>query len=278
MPRVLLQDVDEQLAARSDPGAGARRACRARATARAGLRRSCRAGRRCCCISRKLSRMRARLALEQVLAARLQQRASRSGSARSAGRGADSGLRARNAPRRFCSRMVLSCVMALALPVVGLHQLLAGPSGRAWRRIAALGGEGISGNRTRCGPRAVRPGSAAELRRSCSAASWLRQAQRFAFLQQALRLRDRASGGRCLQAQRDPADHLQVAQAAGRLLQVRLQRVRRVSVLGVPLLLLQLLCLEEGGGLHPGPSLSPACGKGSRRPPEGAPRSARSRS
>jgi hypothetical protein len=45
---------------------------------------------------------------------------------------------------------------------------------------------------------------------------------------------------------RDPLDHLQVAQPAGRLLQVRLERVGRILVLGVALLLLQLFCFEEG--------------------------------
>src|SRR6185503_9719198 len=44
---------------------------------------------------------------------------------------------------------------------------------------------------------------------------------------------------------RDPLDRLQVAQAARRFLQVRLERVGRVLVLGVALLLLELLRLEE---------------------------------
>ncbi len=43
----------------------------------------------------------------------------------------------------------------------------------------------------------------------------------------------------------DPLDHLQVAQPAGRFLQVGLERVRRILVLGVPLLLLELLRAEK---------------------------------
>src|SRR5204863_5704870 len=45
-------------------------------------------------------------------------------------------------------------------------------------------------------------------------------------------------------------DDLQVAQAAGRLLEVRLERVRRVLVLGVALFLLELLRLEERDRIH----------------------------
>src|SRR4029079_2550966 len=48
----------------------------------------------------------------------------------------------------------------------------------------------------------------------------------------------------------DPLDDLQVAQAAGRFLEVRLERVGRVLVLGVALLLFELFRLEERHGIH----------------------------
>jgi hypothetical protein len=56
----------------------------------------------------------------------------------------------------------------------------------------------------------------------------------------------RADAGRA----RDPADGVQVAQPAGGLLEVRLERVRGVLVLRVALLLLELLRLEERHGVR----------------------------
>src|SRR5207248_4845053 len=47
----------------------------------------------------------------------------------------------------------------------------------------------------------------------------------------------------------DPLDRVQVAQASGRFLEIRLERVGRVLVLGVALLLLELLRLEERDGI-----------------------------
>ena len=48
----------------------------------------------------------------------------------------------------------------------------------------------------------------------------------------------------------DPLDHVKIAQAAGRLFQIRLERIRRILVLRVALLLLQLLRLEERRGVQ----------------------------
>src|SRR5690606_27433451 len=45
---------------------------------------------------------------------------------------------------------------------------------------------------------------------------------------------------------RDPVDGVQVAQSPGGFLEVRLERIRRVLMLRVALLLLELLRLEEG--------------------------------
>jgi hypothetical protein len=56
---------------------------------------------------------------------------------------------------------------------------------------------------------------------------------------------------------RDPLDHLQVAQAAGGLLEIRLKRVGRVLVLGVPLLLLELLRLEKADRIEHARALQP---------------------
>ena len=61
------------------------------------------------------------------------------------------------------------------------------------------------------------------MRRSCSAALVLRELARLAALDQAVR--DQVASSACPMplAARDPLDHLQVAQAAGRFLQVRLE-------------------------------------------------------
>jgi len=76
---------------------------------------------------------------------------------------------------------------------------------------------------------------------------------------------------------RYPLDDLQVAQPAGRLLEVGLERVRRILVLGVALLLLELLRLEEGDrvrlGGQPGleaPEQRPAARKVARLEERGA--------
>src|SRR6185295_13708802 len=49
---------------------------------------------------------------------------------------------------------------------------------------------------------------------------------------------------------RNPADDLQIAHAAGRFLEVRLERIGRVVVLGVALLLLEALRLEKSRGIE----------------------------
>ncbi len=72
----------------------------------------------------------------------------------------------------------------------------------------------------------------------------LRELPRFIPLDQALRDQVAPAPAEA-RGERDPLDHLQVAQAAGSFLEVRLQRVGRVLVLGVALLLLEFLCLEE---------------------------------
>ena len=83
------------------------------------------------------------------------------------------------------------------------------------------------------------------MRRSCRCALELRELARLAALDQAVRHQVGPARGPMPARARDPLDHLQVAQAAGRFLQVRLERVGRVLVLGVALLLLELLRLEE---------------------------------
>ena len=158
--------------------------------------------------------------------------------------------------------------------VVALHHRLAARGATACP-CAQAGRRARSADRTRCDPRAARRGNAA----GCAGpAGALRAAQAGALR--------RARSGRCATRSfqracphpagpRDPLDHLQVAQAAGRFLQVRLERVGRVLVLGVALLLLQLLRLEERRRVDR--ALAPASsarGTGCGCRPESAPRAA----
>ena len=132
----LLQDVQEQQPRQPDRAEGAHRASRARATARAACARVMPRSSGCCCISRKLSRIARRLALEQVLAAALRSSSPRTWKRSLSARGAVSGRGA----RRACEVLQQDRVELrdrLGGAVVALHHRLAGAPRRRVR-VAAL--------------------------------------------------------------------------------------------------------------------------------------------
>ncbi len=186
----------------------------------------------------------ARLALEQILAARLEQRATR---LEALVQRARCRLRAgREARLQVLQQDRVELRNRLGMPVVALHEQFA-RAPRSRSRVAALLRERIlviEGDAVFAPAGQVVQADAQVLQRGFMA----RKPLRFALLQQLL-LRQVAPVPADAAGLRDPADHLQVAQSARRLLEVGLERVGRVPVLGVPLLLLQFLRLQEGGRL-----------------------------
>ena len=226
----------------------ARRCARARATARAASARSCRAAPGAAAAAGSSPGSRAarartgprRQRLEQ-LAARLEALVQRRAAAASA-----SGSRRAS---EVLQQDGVELRHRLGGAVVALHQLLAGAPRRRCRE-AASARRARSGSRTRGGPRAGRRGSAGGCAGPAASASWrasCARLRRAAIRPRALPARPPAASPKPQRA-RDPQDHLQVAQPAGRLLEVGLQGVGGVLVLGVALLLLERLRLEERPG------------------------------
>jgi hypothetical protein len=187
---------------------------------------------------------RARLPLEQILAARLQQGAARlEAFVQHARRRA---LRRREARFQVLQQNRIELHDRLGIPVIILHQEFA-RAPRLPGGVAAFGRERVlvvEGDAVLAAAGEVVQADAQVLQHRFVA----REAQRLSLLQQ-VAARQVAPVLADAAGERDPADYLQVAQAARSLFEVGLQRERRVAVLGMALLLLQLLRLQEGPGL-----------------------------
>jgi hypothetical protein len=183
---------------------------------------------------------RARLALEQILAARLQQGAARlEALVQYARRGA---RRRREARLQVLQQDRVQLRDRLGVAVIVLHQQFARAAATAGG-VAALGRERvlvIEGDAVLAPAGEVVQADAQVLQHRFVA----REAQRFAFCSRPRRARSR----QCVPMPQASAIQRITCRSRSRraLLEVRLQREGRVAVLGVALLLLELLRLQEG--------------------------------
>ena len=239
----LLQDLQGTAGARPDRAASAHRCRAARATARAACARSCRAARGAASSAGSSRGSRAARARTGRLA-----RASSSSPRASEALVQRARRRCRAGAKRASQVLQQDGVELrdrLRGAVVALHQRSLAARASGCRRSRSCAASALLEVERRCGPRAARRGSAGGCAGPAACASWRASCARFAASDQAAA---RQVASSCCPMPQARAIHRMTCRSRrppGASFEVGLERVGRVLVLGVALLLLELLRLEE---------------------------------